>query len=293
MKPKPPTHKGRAVQRQATAPSPLRSAGTLQGDKQVEAVLEHFRDRERREAFYEFFRELQDIYEILSPDAFLRPFLADFNELLRIFHLLRSAYERGQPVDKEFLRKTARLVQEHTQTGAIEPPTKFQAITADALDAIAKGQQPATVKVISLLKALDELVREQGAVEPYLISIGDRAEAIAAAFEDRQMATQEALAELERLVQAVREAQKLRDETRLSPEGFAVFYVLKLEGVNEPLCAAQSIEQAFAQFPHWQTSEAQEREVRKAIFKALIDVGVQAVAEVADKLMRLLRRAKP
>ncbi len=69
--------------------------------------------------------------------------------------------------------------------------------------------------------------------------------------------------------------------------------MLKLEGVNEPLRAAQAIEQAFAQFPHWQTSEAQEREVRKAIFKALIDVGVQAVAEVADKLMRLLRRAKP
>ncbi len=40
-------------------------------------------------------------------------------------------------------------------------------------------------------------------------------------------------------------------------------------------------------------SEAQEREVRKSIFKALIDAGVEAVAEVADKLMRLLRRTRP
>lgn len=124
-------------------------------------------------SFTSFFRELQDIYEILSPDAFLRPFFADFNELLRFFHLLRSAYARGQPVDKEFLRKTARLVQDHTRAGAIEPPTQFQTITADALEAIAKGHQPATVKVISLLKALDELVRQQSGVEPYLISIGD------------------------------------------------------------------------------------------------------------------------
>jgi type I restriction enzyme R subunit len=261
-------------------------------DKQVEAVLEHFRDRERREAFYGYFRELQDLYEILSPDAFLRPFLADFNDLLRIFHLVRAAYERGQPVDKEFLRKTARLVQEHTQTGLIEPPTQFQTVTAEALEAMARRHQPDTVKVFNLLKALDELVRQKAGIEPYLISIGDRAEAIAAAFEDRQMETQRALAELERLVSAVREAQKLRDETQLSPEAFAVFYVLKLDGVHDPLRAAQTIERAFAQFPHWQVSEAQEREVRKSIFKALIDAGVEAVAEVADKLLKLLRRAK-
>lgn len=37
------------------------------GDKAAEAVLEHFRDAERRQAFYAFFRELQDVYETLSP----------------------------------------------------------------------------------------------------------------------------------------------------------------------------------------------------------------------------------
>src|ERR1043166_598631 len=262
-------------------------------DKQVEAVLEHFRDRERRELFYGYFRELQDIYEILSPAPFLRQFLADFNELLRMFHLVRAAYERGQPVDKEFLRKTAKLVQKHTESGAIEDPTKFQALTVAALEAIADSKQPDTVKVFNLLKALESLVSQKGSMEPYLISIGDRAEEVARAFEDRQMTTQEALAELDRLIRAAREAQKLRDETNLSPEAFAVFYVLKMDGVKGPLQAARAVEQAFEQFPHWQTSEAQEREVRKSIFKALIDAGVEAIAEVADKLMKLLRRAKP
>jgi hypothetical protein len=83
----------------------------------------------------------------------------------------------------------------------------------------AKAQKPDTVKVFNLLKALDQLVRQNAGKEPYLISIGDRAAEIAAAFEDRQ--------------------------------------------------------------------------VRMSIFKALIDTGVEAVAEVADKLMRLLRRTRP
>ncbi len=275
------------------APSPLRSAGALQSDKAVEAVLEHFRDKEKREEFYAFFKELQNIYEILSPDAFLRSFLADYDALLRMFHLLRANYDRDQPVDKEFLRKTAKLVQAHTQSGAIEDPTKFHALNAKALEAIAKQKQSDTVKVFNLLKALANLVNAKAGGEPYLISIGDRAEEIAAAFESRQMTTQQALDLLEELITKLKAAEKDRDATGLSPEAFAVFYVLKTDGVKDPLKAAQAVEAAFQQHPHWQTSEHQEQDVRRSIYKALIDAGIEAVVEVATKLMKLLRRASP
>jgi type I restriction enzyme R subunit len=263
------------------------------GDKIVEAVLEHFRDKEKREEFYAFFKELQNIYEILSPDAFLRPFLADYDALLRMFHLLRANYDRDQPVDKEFLRKTARLVQAHTQSGAIEDPTKFHALNAKALEAIAKQKQSDTVKVFNLLKALANLVNAKAGGEPYLISIGDRAEEIAEAFESRQMTTQQALDLLEKLIAQLKAAEKDRDATGLSPEAFAVFYVLKTDGVGDPLKAAQAVEAAFQQHPHWQTSEHQEQDVRRSIYKALIDAGIEAVVEVATKLMKLLRRASP
>jgi type I restriction enzyme R subunit len=263
------------------------------GDKAVEAVLEHFRDKEKREEFYAFFKELQNIYEILSPDAFLRQFLADYDALLRMFHLLRANYDRDQPVDKEFLRKTARLVQAHTQSGAIEDPTKFHALNAKALEAIAKQKQSDTVKVFNLLKALANLVNAKAGGEPYLISIGDRAEEIAEAFESRQMNTQQALDLLEKLIAQLKAAEKDRDATGLSPEAFAVFYVLKTDGVQDPLKAAQAVEAAFQQYPHWQTSEHQEQDVRRSIYKALIDAGIEAVVEVATKLMKLLRRASP
>lgn len=263
------------------------------GDKAVEAVLEHFRDKEKREEFYAFFKELQNIYEILSPDAFLRSFLADYDALLRMFHLLRANYDRDQPVDKEFLRKTARLVQAHTQSGAIEDPTKFHALNAQALEAIAKQKQSDTVKVFNLLKALANLVNAKAGGEPYLISIGDRAQEIAEAFESRQMTTQQALELLEKLIAELKEAEKDRDATGLSPEAFAVFYVLKSDGVEDPLKAAQAVEAAFQQYPHWQTSEHQEQDVRRSIYKALIDAGIEAVVEVATKLMKLLRRASP
>ena len=47
-------------------------------DKAVEGVLEHFRSKKERETYYEFYRDLSNIYDILSPDAFLRPFIEDY-----------------------------------------------------------------------------------------------------------------------------------------------------------------------------------------------------------------------
>lgn len=68
-------------------------------------------DKEVRQEFYTFFEELEEVYEILSPDAFLRPFLPNYTELSEMYQIVRSNYERGVSLDKEFLRKTARLVQ--------------------------------------------------------------------------------------------------------------------------------------------------------------------------------------
>jgi type I restriction enzyme R subunit len=263
------------------------------GDKAVEAVLLHFREQEPRTAFYEFFRELQDVYEILSPDPFLRPYLEDFTQLLRMFHVLRAAYDRDKPIDREFLRKTARLVQEHTETGTIDDPTQFHALTADALTALTETDQPDTVKIFNLLKALANLVQEHATVDPYLISIGDRAEEVAKAFGLRQMTTQQALAALTELVGAVKEAESSRTDTGLSADAFAVYYVLKTEGVRDPLAVARAVDEAFTKFPHWKRSERQEQALRRSLYKALLAAGIENEVELAGKLMNVLERTAP
>lgn len=262
------------------------------GDKAVEAVLEYFRDKETRHEFYEYCRELQEVYEIISPDAFLRPYMTDYEELARMYHVVRANYERGVLVDKSFLRKTAKLVQEHTQTGEIRDPEDVYKLNAATLEKLASAEKPDTVKIFNLLKALDEMVRVNAQHEPYLINIGERAQQIAEAFEDRQKTTQDALDELQKLLAEVKEAEKQRDETRLSPEAFAVYWLLKKEGVKEAQRVAESVGKAFDQHPHWQTSSHQEQEVRRSLYKAFIDAGVkEAVVETAQGIMRMLRKA--
>ncbi|WP_460034864.1 type I restriction endonuclease subunit R [Methylothermus subterraneus] len=262
-------------------------------DKAVEAVLERFRDKERREAFYRYFREIEEIYEILSPDPFLRPYLEDYQRLVEMYRLLRAAYEPHVPVDKSFLRKTAEIVQQHSRTDAIREPQATYEIGPAALLALLTEEKPETVKVFNLLKELHRLVEDQGRAAPYLLSIGERAEEIRRRFEERLIESQQALQELEGLVKQLNEAHAEQASSPLSRQAFAVEWWLRTHQVAAAQArqVAQEMEGAFAALPHWMSSRRQESELRTALYTALLAAGIGEVVAWADAILNLLRRA--
>ncbi len=91
-------------------------------DKAKERAIEHFEDKDKREVFFKFFRGLQNLYDILSPDAFLREFIADYQALATLYGLIRTAYSDRIYVDKELTAKTQELLQEHTESNPFEVP---------------------------------------------------------------------------------------------------------------------------------------------------------------------------
>ncbi len=147
--------------------------------------------------------------------------------------------------------------------------------------------------MFNLLKAIDQLTGENAAQEPYLISIGEKAELIAESFEERQKTTQATLEDLQKLIDEVRQARSEREATELTPESFAVYWLLKQDDVGTAMQVAKATEQAFEQYPHWQSSSHQEQEVRKSFYKALIEGGVsEGVVEIAQRILRMLRRSR-
>ena len=81
-----------------------------------------------------------------------------------------------------------------------------------------RGEEPEEVKIKILVKALRDYVAKERTIKPYPLSIGERAEATAAAFRHRQISTQEALEQLMLLAHEVDEAEKARESTGLNPE---------------------------------------------------------------------------
>src|SRR5213078_1627871 len=63
-------------------------------DKDVDNLIEHFRDKGLRKEFFKEYKEIEMLYEIISPDAFLRPFIDDYTSLAAIYAVVAKAYTK-------------------------------------------------------------------------------------------------------------------------------------------------------------------------------------------------------
>ncbi|MGB9661922.1 MAG: type I restriction enzyme subunit R domain-containing protein, partial [Moorellaceae bacterium] len=269
---------------------PVCAAG--EADKAAEAALEYFREENRRQEFYSFFRELEGAYEIISPDPWLRSYMDDYHRLADLYSLLRAAYESKDPLRRELARKTAELVREHTRQGLIEQVVDVFEVTPETLARIAEANQPDAVKVVNLLRVIGQLVESEGRTVPYLISIGERAELIAEAFRNGQQSAKATLERIRQLIEEINEAEKERAARNISPAAFTVLYLLKKSGLASAQAeeATQQVEEVFNAYPAWTTSEAQGRFVRREMYRILGKFLADKVADVVKDIMRILRR---
>jgi type I restriction enzyme R subunit len=263
------------------------------GDKEVEAIVEFFRHDERREKFQSFVSELENHYEIISPDAFLRPYLDDFEALMRIAAVMRTAFYPGLDVERSFLRKTAEVVQQNTTSRPVQLPGSVQDLTPEAIQGILGDPAvPDTVKVVDLTKIVHDIVARDKALQPVLILIGERAEKIATAFHSGQVSTQEALAALKHEVAEIKRAEQAQTASGLDPQAFATYAFLTGRGMADASATAiaRSAGEAIAALPQWRGAQQQERDLRLRLYAALVQTGEAAeAAAYVDGILGLLR----
>jgi type I restriction enzyme, R subunit len=261
-------------------------------DKDVDTMIEHFRDKDRRKEFFKEYKELEMLFEIISPDAFLRPYLDDYASLSAIYSVVAKAYAKTVYVDTAFQRKTNELVQKHVTSSPIAAVTDFVAIDADTIDIIKRKHGGDDTKVINLIKSIEKTAEEKSD-DPFLIAMADRAKAIQESYEDRQTSTQAALeglyAEIRRNEQLKRKvAEKGYDSLR-----YFVFASMQESGIDHAETVSGKIAKAFSDHPHWRESEADLREVRKAMTFAVYAEAddPDRVAMIVERLIEQLRRS--
>ncbi len=258
-------------------------------DKAKESAIEHFDEVEDRETFFKFFKQLQDIYTILSPDTFLRPFIGDYQSLASLYGLIRNAYADRTYVDKELTAKTKELLQQHTGSDPFALPGSIQELNANTLREVGNSDVSDKVKVLNLRKILHQTVTEEGRSKPFLISIGDRAEALTEAYEDRQRTTQEVLVEYRKLVEECERASSEQAQMNLDDNGYAVYTVLKEFAEDITSEGAQEVNSIFDQFPDYQWNEQQERELRITLYRTLRPMVMQGVMGPTNALLKIQR----
>jgi len=258
-------------------------------DKSKERAIGYFEDKEKREAFFKFFKQVQNIYDILSPDAFLRPYIVDYQNLARLYGLICNAYS-DLYVDKELTAKTRELLKQKTTGSDIEPPGAIHRLGSKELAAIKHDGTSDRTKILNLRKIISIIAHRDGPTNPILRLIGERAEALAQAYEDRQIQTQETLARFEDLAEQYINSEEERKKLNLDENTFAIYMILKADVDNFTTKQAKDIDSIFRAFPDYGWDETQERKLRGQLYKPIKAlVGTSRMTETTDSLMRLRR----
>jgi type I restriction enzyme R subunit len=259
-------------------------------DKAAERAIAAFVEKEPREAFFAFFRELENLYEILSPDPFLRPHLDDFARLAALYALVRNAYSTQPELMRNLMRKTEDLVQKHAQTEGLLTTLPVVSIDEKVLASI-RYDDPDPNKVINLGKGiLTSRVKEE--TPPYLVSIGDRAEEVLEAFDDRQISTTVALEQLGELGRELVEAEAERKRLGLDPPTFAILRELQRAEIDAEAAKvlAVGLNSVFVTYPNFGDNPAERRLLKAELYKRLLPVvGKARMVEVAEALIRIQR----
>ncbi|MDP1698990.1 MAG: HsdR family type I site-specific deoxyribonuclease [Pseudomonas sp.] len=261
-------------------------------DKQLETLLyDVFLAPEARQEFIDSYRQIESLYEILSPSPELREHIDTFRQLADLYLMLRNAYASPTRFYEDVARKTEQMVREMAGTYAPVATGKVVEFDLKTLQALrTKGDDNATV--INLVRAIETEAEERAEQEPVLIDIAQRAAAILDALEQRTIHTQQAIEQLSLLVGEREQADAERTKLGLEPATFAVYWHLQGDGVKDALPVAHEIVAAAAKYPNHADNDDERRQLKSEIYRSLVTRdtdGVQMV-RLGDAILRLLRR---
>jgi len=242
--------------------------------------------------FFKEYKEIEMLYEIISPDAFLRPFIENYATLSGIYEVVRNAYARRVYVDRAFQKKTNELVQRRIGAAMEREQTDYIVIDRSTIETIKQRLEGKATKVINLVKAIEKTA-EENRDDPFLIALAERAKVVQESFEDRQTTTADALAEL--LKEIEKNEQRKKEQAARGLDGLTYFVLCKLtdDGIPNPEAASRKVAMAFAKHPNWQRSEAELRELRKQVTFAVFaeEDDMAKVTATVEALFNLLQKS--
>jgi len=261
-------------------------------DKEVDKLIVHFKDKSKRKEFFKFYNELEMLYEIISPDVFLRPFIDDYKSLTQIFYIVRNAYAKRIYVDKEFQRKTVQLVKENVGLENLYGSSDIYELNDKTIEVIKKSQKPDNVKIINLIKSIQKEASEHSG-DLVLISLKEKAQSIQENYEDRIVTTEEALQKLEDLLKSHSENENKKKEKGFDSLTYFISSMLSENNLTKPEETAKEMSASFSQHPEWYKFEKETRELREELYFILLSKmgDMDSAYKLIDDLFNILIKA--
>lgn len=267
---------------------------TLQGYEGLIAAQQCLPNNEVRDNFAAEYSVLNKIWEALSPDTVLGPFEKDYKWLSQVYQSVQPSSGHGKLIWHSLGAKTIELIHQNVHVDAVRDDLDTLVLDADLLEAVLSNPDPKKAKEIEI--KLKRRLRGHGG-NPKFKKLSERLDALKDRFESGQINSVEFLKQLleiaKETLQAEKEVPPEEDEDRGKAALTELFNEVKT--AETPIMVERVVADIdeivrLVRFPGWQGTQAGEREVKKALRKALFKYKLHADEELFEKAYSYIRQ---
>ena len=263
-------------------------------DEHLEKLIyKRFLDLDSRTAFFDAYKEVEVLWELLSPSPELRDHVDTFKRLAQLYEAVCNAYATRVGFVADLARKTSRLVQESTVQEGLGRLTKHVTFDLNTLKALAGEPGLDEAKVFNLVRGLREEAAERRDAAPLLDPLKERAERILKDLEELKTTGLAAMDLLAELAAEKDDAMQAAKTAGLSLPAFAVHWELK---DNADLAAtgvatmdlARDAEMLLIRFPNAAVNVDERRRLRAALYRPLLALDGDLRRQLVNKIVAIL-----
>ncbi|WP_281982816.1 type I restriction endonuclease subunit R [Azonexus hydrophilus] len=267
---------------------------SMQGYEGLIAAQQCLPNNEVRDNFAAEYSVLSKIWEALSPDTVLGPFEKDYKWLSQVYQSVQPSSGHGKLIWHSLGAKTIELIHQNVHVDAVRDDLDTLVLDADLLEAVLSNPDPKKAKEIEI--KLKRRLRGHGG-NPKFKKLSERLDALKDRFESGQINSVEFLKQLleiaKETLQAEKEVPPEEDEDRGKAALTELFNEVKT--AETPIMVERVVADIdeivrLVRFPGWQGTQAGEREVKKALRKALFKYKLHADEELFEKAYSYIRQ---
>ena len=258
-----------------------------------EMVYGRFFEPAPRREFMEEFKEVEALWEILSPSPELRDHIDNYRQLANLYGVVQNAYADGGGYTGDLARRTQSLLQESAVQVGLRYLTKTTTFDAATIEAVRQRYDSDEARVHNLVRGLRMETENTPQMAPVLVPLKQRAERVLQDLEARKTTGLEAMDVLAALVEEKQAATEAQENSALSPAAFGVQWVLRN---NSDLRAAEvaaadvarEADMLLKRFPNAVVNQDERRRLRAALYQPLLGLDAAARSRVVEQVLAIL-----
>lgn len=256
-------------------------------------VYGRFLEPEPRKAFFEAYKEVEALWEILSPSSELVDHITTFKRLAQLYAAVRNAYAEKVGFVADLAYKTRQLVQQSASQFGLGNIAKSVTFDLKTLEALRSDKGSDEGKVFNLVRGLQKEIDEDSDVAPILQPLKDRAERILKDLQSRNTTGLAAMDLLAALAAEKDAATKAAKDTGLTSNAFAVFWALRddkrLAGAKlDPLALSKELEKLLLRFPNAEVNSDEQRQLRASLYRPLLALDATNRTALVERIMGIV-----